>query len=256
MRKSQRSKAKKYKLLRPNKSHRKKIKEVIDVDYMSNPFRPKYSDKIKSINSELRLTEIRKVINSQYDLYAEISHTKRSKAVRLTENILNEIKELLPSDFMLPQIVIVDFDIFNAGTDAIGGYDKVKDIMYINSRYNTRKKIISYLKRNEGFFASTTIYAPILHELGHKYYYDMIRMYSNQRNISYNEAEQIIRDKIADYVHKRNENGDFLEKYLSEYAQDGYRQGKYSEIFAEAFSATESNIIAKEIIQLIGGTLL
>ena len=243
MRKLQRRKIKKYKLLRPNKNQRRKIKKMIGVDYMSNPFRPKYSNMTKSLNSELGSTKIRKVINSQYDLYAEISHTKRSKAVRLTENLLNDVKEMLPNDF----------EIFNAEADAIGGYDKTNNIMYINSRYNTKDKILSYLHRSNGFFANTTIYAPILHELGHKYYYDTIEKYSAKRNISYNEAEQIVKDKIADYVHERNENGDFLEKYLSEYAQDGYRQGKYSEIVAESFSAIDTNTTAKEIIELIGG---
>ncbi len=253
MRKLQRCKTKKYKLRSDRKSYLKRLSNELAVDYMSNTFRPKYSDIIKSINSDIGSTKIRKVINSHYDLYAEISHTKRSKAVRLTENLLNEVKEMLPSDFEMPQIAVVDFEIFNAEADAIGGYDKTNNIMYINSRYNTKDKILSYLHRSNGFFANTTIYAPILHELGHKYYYDRIRKYSNQRKISYNEAEQIVKDKIADYVHERNENGDFLEKYLSEYAQDGYRQGKYSEIVAESFSAIDTNTTAKEIIELIGG---
>ena len=256
MRKLQRSKTKKYKLRSDRKSYLKSLSDELAVDYMSNTFRPKYSDIIKSINSDICSTKIRKVINSHYDLYAEISHTKRSKAVRLTENLLNDVLETLPNDFEMPQIVVVDFEIFNAEADAIGGYDKTNNIMYINSRYNTREKILDYLQRNEGFFASTTVYAPILHELGHKYYYDVIGKNSKQRNISYNEAEQIVRDKIADYVHERNENGYFLKKNLSKYAQDGYNNGKYSEIVAEAFSAFDSNTTAKEIINLIGLLLL
>ncbi len=83
-----------------------------------------------------------------------------------------------------------------------------------------------------------------------------IGKYSFERNINYSMAEQIIRDKIADYVHLRNYDGYFLEKQLSKYAQDGYTQGKYTEIVAEAFSAVNSNVIAKEIIDLIGGILL
>ena len=256
MRKLQRSKTKKYKLRSDRKSYLKSLSDELAVDYMSNTFRPKYSDIIKSINSDICSTKIRKVINSHYDLYAEIKHTRRSKAVRLTENLLNDVLETLPNDFEMPQIVVVDFEIFNAEADAIGGYDNTNNIMYINSRYNTREKILDYLQRNEGFFASTTVYAPILHELGRKYYYDVIGKNSKQRNISYNEAEQIVRDKIADYVHERNENGYFLKKNLSKYAQDGYNNGKYSEIVAEAFSAFDSNTTAKEIINLIGGLLL
>lgn len=254
MRKSRRSKIKKYKLLRLDKSRRKKNKEVIDVDYMSNTFRPKYSDVIEIIDSGSSSAQIRKVVNSQYELYAEVSNTRRSKAVRLTENLLNDVKDFLPNNYELPRTVVLDLKIYNI--DAIGGYYKPTNIMLINSKYNTKKKMLAYLNRNTGYFANTTIYAPILHELGHKFYYDTIEKYSKKENISYNEAEQIIIDRIADYVHKRNENGDFLEKYLSEYAQDGYRQGKYGEIIAEAFSAIESNITAKEIIELIGGTLL
>ena len=43
--------------------------------------------------------------------------------------------------------------------------------MYINSKYNTKEKMLKYLSETEGFFANTTVYAPIKHELGHKYYY-------------------------------------------------------------------------------------
>ena len=254
MRKLQRSKAKKYKVLRPNESHRKKIKEVVDVDYMSNPFRPKYSNVIEIIDSGTSSTLIRKVVNSQFELYAEIKHTRRSKVVRLTENILNDVKDFLPDNFELPRTVVLDLKIYNV--DAIGGYYKPTNIMLINSKYNTKKKMLAYLNKNTGYFANTTIYAPILHELGHKYYYDVIEKYSEKENISYNEAEQIIRDTIADYVHKRNENGDFLKKHLSKYAQDGYRQGKYGEIVAEAFSSADKNEISNEIMKLLGGTLL
>ena len=129
MRKLQKCKTKKYKLRSDRKSYLKRLSNELAVDYMSNPFRPKYSNMTKSLNSELGSTKIRKVINSQYDLYAEISHTKRSKAVRLTENLLNDVKEMLPSDFEIPQIVVVDFEIFNAEADAIGGYDKTNNIM-------------------------------------------------------------------------------------------------------------------------------
>ncbi len=196
------------------------------------------------------------MLNSHFDLYAEVSNSRRSKAVRLTEKLLSEVKEMLPLDFVFPMIIVFDFEIFNAGEEAIGGYDKDNHFMCINSRYNTREKISNFLKRNDGSFANTTVYAPILHELGHKYYYDMIEKYSIKRNISYNMAEQITRDVIADYVHLYNFDGYFLERNLSKYAQDGYRQGKYTEIVAEAFSAASTNSVAKEIVDLIGGILL
>ncbi len=222
-----------------------------NVEYMSNPFRPKYSNRTESVDNGTSTTMIRKVTNSNYDLYAEEGNTRRSKSVRLTETLLSEVSETLPDDFEMPRTVVLNFNFF--GYDAIGGYDRKSDTMFINSKYNTKEKMLKYLSKNEGFFANTTVYAPIKHELGHKYYYEAVEKYAKSKNLSYNEAEQVVKDKIADYVHKRNENGDFLEKHLSKYAQDGYTQGKYGEIVAESFSATDTNTTAKEIIELIGG---
>ncbi len=224
-------------------------------DLMSYPFRPMYSSSTETITSNTGNTvEIRKVINSKFILYAEATKTKRSKSVRLTENLLKDISKNLPIAFVLPNIVILNFNIF--GIDAIGGYARSTNTMFINSKYNTKDKILKYINKNNGFFANKTIYAPLLHELGHKYYYDVIENYSLIQNISYNEAEQIIKDKIADYVHKYSYSRFFLEKNLSKYAQDGYTQGKYGEIIAEAFSAMDLNVIAKEIMDLFGGILL
>ena len=224
-------------------------------DLMSYPFRPMYSSSTETITSNTGNTvEIRKVINSKFILYAEATKTKRSKSVRLTENLLKDISKNLPIAFVLPNIVILNFNIF--GIDAIGGYTRSTNTMFINSKYNTKDKILKYINKNNGFFANKTIYAPLLHELGHKYYYDVIENYSLIQNISYNEAEQIIKDKIADYVHKYSYSRFFLEKNLSKYAQDGYTQGKYGEIIAEAFSAMDLNVIAKEIMDLFGGILL
>lgn len=223
----------------------------INIDYMANTFRPKYSHIAESIHTGNVPIKIRKVINSNFDLYAEEGNTRRSKAVRLTENLLNEINSTLPNNFVMPRTVVLDFKLF--GVDAIGGYDRPSNTMFINSKYNTKDKMLKYLSKNEGFFANTTVYAPIKHELGHKYYYQVVEKYAKTKNLSYNEAEQVVKDKIADYVHKRNENGDFLEKHLSKYAQDGYTKGKYGEIVAESFSVIDTNDTAKEIIELIGG---
>ncbi len=244
------------KKLKPNKRRFKINQKQLTVDYMSNLFRPKYSHDHKIINSDYSSLNIKKVINSQFDLYAEVSNSRRSKAVRLTEKLLSEVKEMLPSDFVFPTIIVFDFEILDIEADVIGGYYRENNVMYINGKYNTKEKISKFLKKNEGYFANTTVYAPFLHELGHKYYYDTIEKYSLKRNINYNIAEQIIRDKIADFVHERNENGNFLKKNLSKYAQDGYTQGKYTEIVAEAFSAVDTNSVAKEIVDLIGGILL
>ena len=224
-------------------------------DLMAYTFRPIYSEKVETITSNTGNTvKIRKVLNSKFNLYAEATKTKRSKSVRLTESLLNDIYKILPNGFELPNIVVINFSVF--GIDAIGGYARFTNTMFISSKYNTKNKILKYINQRAGFFANKTIYAPLLHELGHKYYYAVIEKYSIQKNISYNEAEQITKDKIADYVHKYSYNRFFLERNLSRYAQDGYRQGKYGEIIAEGFSAMDSNDIAKEIMESFGGILL
>ena len=224
-------------------------------DLMAYTFRPIYSEKVETITSNTgNSVKIRKVLNSKFNLYAEANKTKRSKSVRLTESLLNDIYKILPNGFELLNIVVINFSVF--GIDAIGGYARSTNTMFINSKYNTKDKILKYINKNNGFFANKTIYAPLLHELGHKYYYDVIENYSLNQNISYNEAEQITKDKIADYVHCRNFDGKFLKKNLSKYAQDGYTQGKYGEIIAEAFSAIDTNTIAREIMKLFGGILL
>lgn len=233
-------------------SYIKNIKSLkIRDDYMSNSFRPIYSKEIYRRKTGDSSINLRKVINSQFELYAEIGHTKRSKAVRLTEKLLIEIRETLPSSFIFPKIIVINFDYFEI--DAIGGYNRRLDTIFINEKYNTREKISSYITYREGYYANTTVYAPLRHELGHKYYYDLIEKYAKRKCISYNEAEQRVNDQISNYVHKYNDDGYFLEKQLSIYAQEGYSQGKYGEIVAESFSLIDTNTIAQEIIALLEG---
>ncbi len=118
------------------------IKENFDIniDYMANTFRPKYSNQTKTFSYKHNVIQIKKVLNSHFDLYVEETKTRRSKVVRLTENLLREIKDTLPSKFELPRVIILDFDIFNV--NAIGAYDRLSNTMYINSKYNTKEKIL------------------------------------------------------------------------------------------------------------------
>ena len=147
---------------------------------MAYTFRPIYSEQVESITSNTGNTvKIRKVLNSKFNLYAEATKTKRSKSVRLTESLLNDIYKILPNGFELPNIVVINFSVF--GIDAIGGYARFTNTMFINSKYNTKDKILKYINQRAGFFANKTIYAPLLHELGHKYYYDVIEKYSIQK---------------------------------------------------------------------------
>ena len=155
--------------------HSKEPEITDNIDFMSNSYRPTFSDsKPISFNkgNELAYIPVKKVSNSKFNMVTDIDVSRRNKAVRLTENLLTEIKGELLEDFELPQIAIIDFDKHGLGTDAIGGYDKNTGILYINSKYNTIEKIKKYVTAQEGQFANTTEYAPLLHELGHKYYYD------------------------------------------------------------------------------------
>ena len=92
-------------------------------------------------------------------------------AVGVKSYPLQTVSETLPDDFEMPRTVVLNFNFF--GYDAIGGYDRTSNTMYINSKYNTKEKMLKYLSETEGFFANTTVYAPIKHELGHKYYYQL-----------------------------------------------------------------------------------
>jgi len=75
---------------------------------------------------------------------------------------------------VLFHFAVVDFDRHNINSNAIGGYDRNTGILYINSKYDTPEKVLGFVNQTQGMFANNTQYAPILHELGHKYYYDSI----------------------------------------------------------------------------------
>ena len=71
---------------------------------------------------------------------------------------------------------MINFDKHNFGVDAIGGYDRNTGVLFLNSKYDTVEKIIRFVTEQNGMFANSTVYAPIMHELGHKYYYDNIKL--------------------------------------------------------------------------------
>ena len=169
-----------------------------------------------------------------------------------------EIQEFLPSNFELPQIAIVDFDKNKFGVDAIGGYDKETGLLYLNSKYNTVEKIVEYVNEITGMFANTTKYAPILHELGHKYYYDCIKSLAKYKNMLYDKVKYIVDDILTDFIKKSNiqNNPLFLSNQLSYYAQSGYNNHNVSEIVAECFSVKDNNQFAKRFIQMLGEIMM
>lgn len=216
------------------------------VDYMSR-FTPKYSNP-KTITSGTVKMQVKKVSNSKFDMYTDVSATRKDKAVRLVEKEMMEIQEQLPQHFQLPKIAVVDFDKHNLNPYAIGGYDKATGIMYMNSKYDTKEKVLDFVNQYQGQFANTTEYAPLLHELGHKYYEDCIKMLAISENMSYNDSKKKIDRKIHDYI-ESNGSSDFVEQNLSQYAKKGYLRSNFSEIVAECFSATDNK--TAEIILLL-----
>lgn len=219
------------------------------VDYMSNSFRPEYSPS-KPIKYNDQQIDVKKVENSNFDIVTDADSTRRNKAVRLVENLLNSVSSKMPVKIELPQVAVVDFKKHSFGVDAIGGYDRTTSILYINSKYNTASKIIAYVNKQKDMFANKTEYAPLLHELGHKYYYDSIKSLAKAKNIEYNEAKDLVDNKIADYIHDKTISKD-LKSLISKYAQAGYDRHKYTEIIAESFTVSK-NKVANDLMNLVG----
>lgn len=219
------------------------------VDYMSKSFRPKFSPP-SSIDFNNNSIKIKKVENSKFDIVTDIENTRRNKAVRLTEKLLDSISNNLPVEMELPKVAVIDFEKNNFGIDAIGGYDKFTGILYINSKYDTASKIISYVNKQKDMFANKTEFAPLLHELGHKYYYDCIKNLAKVKNIEYNKAKGIIDEKILSYIQNKGISKN-LDTLISEYAQSGYDRHKYTEIVAEVFTVPEKEL-ASDLINLVG----
>ena len=220
------------------------------VDYMSKSFRPDYSDSTPisfSTFDGIKNIEVKKVTNSQFDMVTDNAN-RRNKAVRLAEKNLKAVKKMLPEGYVMPKVAVVDFDKCGLNVQAIGGYDKETGILYLNSKYNTSGKILDFVNEKAGYFANNTEFAPILHELGHKYYEDCVKSLAISENMEYNKAKISIDGKIYDFLHSNN-LGDTLSKEISEYAQLGYDCHNYSEIIAECFSSKNLKDISESILK-------
>lgn len=226
----------------------KTVETSADISYMSKSFRPEFKQSnpisydTKTGSHEIR---VKKVANSKFNMLTDEASTRKNKAIRLYEKYLNQLQHSLPKQVEIPTVAIVNFESNGLNPSAIGGYDSKTGILYVNSLYDTPKKILDYVLRKKGWFANTTEYAPILHEIGHKYYEDTINRLAKNRNICYNKAQTIVNGIIYDRTHKIQ--GELTEK-LSEYASSGYRQYNYTEIIAECYSVYETNILARTLI--------
>ena len=224
------------------------VSEKTAPDYMSR-FTPKYSDQTTLTSGNVHMN-VKKVANSRYQMYADADADRKNKAVRLTEKTLSAIQPELPEGFQVPKVAVVDFRQHHLNPNAIAGYDKITDTMYMNSIYDSSEKISEYVNRLPGWFANTTEHAPILHELGHKFYEDCIKRLAISENIGYNESKKKIDRRIFAYVEKQK-NSTFVKDKLSLYAHEGWQSGKFTEIIAECFSARTENAVAAEIIALL-----
>lgn len=222
--------------------------EKITPDYMSR-FTPKYSDRATLTSGNIHMN-VKKVANSRYQMYADADADRKNKAVRLTEKTLSAIQPELPEGFQIPKVAVVDFQKHRLNPNAIAGYDKTTDTMYMNSIYDSSEKILEYVNLIPGQFANNTEYAPILHELGHKFYEDCIERLAISENIGYNESRKKIDRRIFDYI-KKQDNPDYLLCFVSGYASDGESSGKFTEIIAECFSVRKKNAAADAILALL-----
>lgn len=222
--------------------------EKITPDYMSR-FTPKYSDQATLTSGNIHMN-VKKVANSRYQMYADADADRKNKAVRLTEKTLSAIQPELPEGFQIPKVAVVDFQKYRLNPNAIAGYDKITDTMYMNSIYDSSEKILKYVNLIPGQFANNTEYAPILHELGHKFYEDCIKRLAISENIGYNESKKKIDRRIFDYIEKQG-NPDYLLCFVSGYASDGELSGKFTEIIAECFSVRKKNAVADAILALL-----
>lgn len=222
-----------------------------DIDYMSNSFRPKYGKETIDKVGKIKIP-VKKVENSQFEIYTDIENTPKNKAVRLTEKNMRNVANQLPKDFEMPKIVVIDFDKYNLNTDAIGGYRKETNTMYINSKYDTPEKITAYINKTKGYFSNNTEVAPYLHELGHKQYEDTLVKYAEKNNVSVDKARYIVENKLMEYVsEKRKDDLEFIKHSISGYAEKSYSKHKYSELFAECFSAEFSNDCIENTLKII-----
>lgn len=193
--------------------------EKITTDYMSR-FTPKYSDQTTLTSGNVHMS-VKKVANSRYQMYADADADRKNKAVRLTEKTLSAVHVHSVGDFVIPS-----------------------NCVWIQT------VLLKYVNLIPGQFANNTEYAPILHELGHKFYEDCIKRLAISENIGYNESKKKIDRRIFDYIEKQG-NPDYLLCFVSGYASDGELSGKFTEIIAECFSVRKKNAVADAILALL-----
>lgn len=224
--------------------------KINNIDYMSNRFMPKFSD-IKNIIVEEASVKEKKVKNSKYNMWADADSIRRNKAIKLYEKKIKRVIKDLPEGYKLPKFSIVDFDKAGFKNNGIGGYYRKLDTVFLNSKYDTDFKIKEYLIANKGQFASTSCDSPLLHELGHKYHYDIVETIANKRGMKYNRAKEIFDEGISKYIlNQPLVSRKFISEQLGKYASNKFDgQNRINEIMAEYFTVKDSN--ETELIKFI-----
>ena len=235
------------------------------MDFMAHhQFKPSLAKQVDTIKVGSEATggpytfEVRRVTNSKFSLYAEADISPRANVIRTIEPLLQEAYADVAGELGIPTVVIADLEERFKG-DIIGGFDKKSGKLFLSSHYDTWYKILAYIKRrNEDGrhqFANQTVQAVILHELGHKFYYDTIKKISKIKNLSYNKSRELVDSVVRNWVNELLLQDKSLDRALSIYAEDGIRKGSQSEVVAEAFSGRKTNLYARDLISRLKGLM-
>ena len=229
-----------------------------DIDYMSKTFggdrNPKIGTEVKQAeismnNGTTKKIKLNPITNSQFEMFVDDTNIANKKAIKLAERSLSIIQETINGEVEMPKVAIVDFDLNNFDSTAIGGYDKYTDIMYINGKYKTVEDVIKYVNEKMGMFANKTEFAPYLHEIGHKYFEDCVISIAKKHNLSYNQSINLIKSKTSEYLKSYLEsNPKCIEKQISRYASSEYKKGKIQELYAECFSIFDNDNELKNLL--------
>lgn len=224
-------------------------KQIIRVKLSDDMKRKPFVGKEKAVaraGNIISDTAVYRVHNSDFDLWTEDPKSKMQ--VRLYDKLLNEVKKKIGDSVAIPRIVVLDFK-RHGKAGALGGYFRENNTIFLNSEYRTRDAIRRATSKNPGYYARNDEYAVMLHELGHKFHYDTIEAIAKKRNISYNNAKELLEEPIRKYI-KQRELGEpgYLEKQLSKYARESLcsaestvRGTGVNEVIAEFFTVLEKD---------------
>lgn len=97
-------------------------------------------------------------------------------------------------------------------------------------------------------FANQTVLAPILHELGHDFYYNFIKRVAKAKKIHYNKSKEIIDTIVKNWGNELTLQDKTIIRILSKYADDGFSKAQYTETVAEIFSVRKINNYANDLM--------